>query len=126
LLNGDEKPRRDAIVHQSYFADVLAIRRGPWKLSLCPGDGVAAHWSTAPGSLADLTDADAIAKGLPEMQLYNIVDDPGETKNLQAEHPEVVRELVALLQKYIDSGRSTPGQSQQNDVPVRLKFPPKQ
>ena len=124
LLRGDDRPVREALVHQSYFAGVLAIRRGPWKLSLCPGDGVASHFGNEPGVPNDLTDAEAIAKGLPPMQLYNIEEDPGETQNVQAEYSKLVSELSALLQSYVDNGRSTPGPTQSNDVKVELNFPP--
>jgi hypothetical protein len=48
------------------------------------------------------------------------VDDPGETRNLQAEHPEIVRRLYGLLEKYVSEGRSTPGAPQKNDVDVLL------
>ena len=33
----------------------------------------------------------------PEVQLYNLVADPGETRNLAPEHPARVKELAALL-----------------------------
>ena len=35
------------------------------------------------------------------MELYNIKEDIGETKNLVAENPEVVRELAAVLTNYL-------------------------
>ena len=38
--------------------------------------------------------------------------DPGEQHNLAAAHPEIVKELTALLQKQIDQGRSTAGPAQ--------------
>ncbi len=31
------------------------------------------------------------------MQLYNLADDPGETKNLAADNPAKVKELQAVL-----------------------------
>ena len=55
------------------------------------------------------------------VQLYNLADDLGETKNLSAEKPEIVAELTALMEKTVADGRSTPGASQKNDVPVRWK-----
>jgi hypothetical protein len=39
-------------------------------------------------------------------QLYHTKDDPAETKDVSAEHPEVVRELTALLNRYRDGGYS--------------------
>lgn len=37
-----------------------------------------------------------------ELSLFNLRDDPGETRNLAAEHPEVVRRLSALGEKMRD------------------------
>jgi len=42
-------------------------------------------------------------------------DDPGETKNLELEHPAVVKELVDDLAKAFRDGRTTPGEKQSND-----------
>jgi hypothetical protein len=46
--------------------------------------------------------------------------DISEQRNLQAEHPDVVKRLLALLEKYVADGRSTPGSPQKNDVPVDI------
>ncbi len=54
-------------------------------------------------------------------QLYNLASDIGETTNLYAEHPEVVEQMTALMQKLVDRGRSTDGPDQANDVPVNWK-----
>ena len=48
------------------------------------------------------------AKGGKQHQLYNLVNDPGETKNLDAEQPEVVKELAAALAKVRENDRSRP------------------
>ena len=56
------------------------------------------------------------------MQLYNLADDIGETKNLAADRPEKVAEMKALLEKLITDGRSTPGTLQKNDVEV-VRYP---
>ncbi len=53
------------------------------------------------------------------MQLYNLADDLGESKNLAAALPEKVAEMKALLEKLIINGRSTPGASRTNDVEVK-------
>jgi hypothetical protein len=49
-----------------------------------------------------------------------VAADPGETKNLHTQHPELAAELTALLKKYVADGRSTPGPKQANDVPVMI------
>ena len=42
------------------------------------------------------------------VHLYNLDTDPGETRNLYAERPELVKELKALLEQSKASGRSAP------------------
>ena len=41
-------------------------------------------------------------------ELFNLKDDLSELKNRYAEHPEKVKELKGLLQKYKTQGRSAP------------------
>lgn len=102
--------KRDHLVSHSINGS-FAIRRGPWKLLLCPGSG---GWSAPrPGSQQ--------AKELPPMQLYNLEEDLGEEDNLVDQHPEKVRELIDLLDEFVADGRSTPGPKQQNAVPVDIR-----
>jgi hypothetical protein len=56
------------------------------------------------------------------VQLYNLADDIGETKNLAAAMPEKVAEMKAALEQIIADGRSTPGSPQKNDVRV-IRYP---
>ena len=91
-----------ATVHHSVNGS-FAIRQGLWKLILCPGSG---GWSDPkPGSPE--------VKELPGVQLYNLEEDPCEKHNLQAIHPEKVKEMTRLLGRYILEGRSTPGPPQE-------------
>ena len=110
LLRGKDAPTRQDLVHQSYCCPPLAIREGPWKLGLCPGYG----------SLEGASPEDAKRRGLPPVQLYNLEDDLGETKNLALEHPEIVQRLRAKLENYVSAGRSTPGVPQKNDKVIHL------
>jgi arylsulfatase A len=111
MLGTDTGPLREAVVHHS-IRGAFSIRRGDWKLELCPGSG---GWSyPRPGSLA--------AKKLPPIQLYNMQDDVQESNNLHDQHPEVVAKLKELLQSYIDRGRSTAGAQQPNNGPVNTDF----
>ncbi|MCX6910557.1 MAG: hypothetical protein NTY01_21285 [Verrucomicrobia bacterium] len=41
-------------------------------------------------------------------QLYNLADDPAETKNLWTEKPDVVKRLTALLAKARKNNRTRP------------------
>jgi arylsulfatase A-like enzyme len=109
LLDTDRAPLREAIVHHSIHG-MFAIRQGRWKLELCPGSG---GWGK-PG------DVEAARLGLPDVQLYDVSADIAETKNVQAEYPEVVTRLTKLLEQYIAEGRSTPGVKQANDIRVKL------
>lgn len=105
LLKGEQRPIHDGVVHQS-IDGVFAIRKGDWKLIVGPGSG---GWS-------EPRDRSPEAKALPPRQLYNLKDDISEATNLIDVHAEVAAEMSALLQKFIDDGRSTPGPSQKNDV----------
>ena len=99
---------RTTAIHHS-ISGKFAIRAGRWKLVLCPGSGGWTH-----------SDADAARAGLPLVQLYDMQEDPGETRNLHAERPDKVKDLLAVLTKQIADGRSTPGPRQENDVPVDI------
>lgn len=109
LLGRDSAPIRQATVHHS-IDGVFSIREGKWKLIFGSGSG---GWGSP-------RDREASEQGLPDIQLYDVTNDLGETKNLQAEYPAVVSNLTSLMQKYIDSGRSTPGNTLNNDSPVSL------
>lgn len=52
--------------------------------------------------------------GSPPFQLFNLADDPAETTNLYAGHPEIVQRLGLLLKSYVLRGRSTPGPVETN------------
>jgi arylsulfatase A len=100
------KPLREATVHHSINGS-FAIRKGDWKLIMCPGSG---GWSYPKPN-------DKLAiDSLPEVQLYNLKNDPAEIKNMESVNPDKVKELKDLLVKYILDGRSTPGLPQQNDI----------
>ncbi len=91
-----EGPLREAVVHHSVNG-VFAIRQGLWKLIEGLGSGGFTHpVSVEPGP------------GEPPGQLYHLGDDPGETTNLYAMHPEVVERLSALLDRYREQGHSRP------------------
>jgi alpha-L-fucosidase len=105
----DASGDRVSLVHHSIHGR-FALRQGPWKLLLAPGSG---GW-TAP------LDRVAIARGLPEIQLYNLDEDIGEQNNLADQYPEKVEELTLLLESLVAAGRSTPGERQQNDAEVDI------
>ncbi|MGY8767086.1 MAG: sulfatase family protein [Pirellulales bacterium] len=105
VLKGEEKPTRQTLIHHS-IGGQFAIRRGQWKLCLCPGSG---GWSNPRPNVA-LKD-----KTLPLVQLFDLEADPGETNNLQDQHPELVKKLVDALVEAIGNGRTTAGPNQSNE-----------
>ncbi|MEP2774691.1 MAG: arylsulfatase [Luteolibacter sp.] len=110
ILAGKELENpRESVVHHSIDGK-FAIRQGDWKLLLAAGSG---GWS-AP------KDPEALADGLPEMQLYDLSKDLGEEQNLVAQNPEKVAGLIKLLETYVAEGRSTPGEAQENDAEVDI------
>ena len=92
LLGTTTSGAREATVHQSAAGD-LAIRQGPWKLIFLKSG---------------------------KHELYNLQTDLGEAKDVLAANAEVAAKLTALMQKYIDDGRSTPGIAQKNDFDLSI------
>ena len=113
LLGKNKTPLREATVHHSAHG-FFSIRQGKWKLLLGPGSG---GWSYPREDRKEI-------KGFPPMQLYDLEKDIEEKNNLQAKYPEKVKELTALLQSYVDVGRSTPGKKQTNEgkTPITRKI----
>ena len=109
LKNKDAESPYKAVIHHS-IEGKFSIRKGKWKLELCPGSG---GW-TAPG------DKKAREIGLPEIQLYDLETDESEQNNVYAEYPEVVEDLKTELIKVVENGRSTAGEKQRNDVPIDI------
>ena len=105
ILLGKEHPEplHEAVICHSSSGH-FAVRRGKWKLLLCRGSG---GWSPP-------READARQRGLPPVQLYDLGADPKETTNLRSAHPEKVEELTAILRRFVENGRSTPGPSRPN------------
>ncbi|MBJ07151.1 MAG: arylsulfatase [Verrucomicrobiaceae bacterium] len=92
-------PTRPYTIHHSINGS-FAIRKGLWKLCLCPGSG---GWSN-PRPAQALKD-----EGLAPVQLFHLGADPSERRNLQSEYPEVVQDLVEDLHHAIKNGRSNSG-----------------
>lgn len=102
-------PVREATVHHSINGS-FAVRKGKWKLCICPGSG---GWS-APKP------PQARKNKLPNVQLFDLENDLAEQHNLADKNAPVVRELTELLEGYVANGRSTPGAKQENDHAIRI------
>lgn len=90
-----EKSLRDSVILHSQMG-IYAIRQGKWKMIEGHGLGT---WYAKPRPANP---------GEPPGQLYNIKDDPGETKNLWAEHSDVVKRLQEILDRFRSEKRSAP------------------
>jgi arylsulfatase A-like enzyme len=96
LLVGNAKAyvRPEAIIQHS-SRGLFVVRQGDWKLILGLGSGgfskpemVQPKEGEAPG------------------QLYNLANDPSETKDIYLQYPDKVEQLTKILKKYQDTGRS--------------------
>ena len=81
LLLGKTETGRDTFLYM-HLSHVNGIRKGPWKY-LAPQQKVAGY---------------AVDRNRPEVEeLYNLDTDLGERNNVAKKHPEIVRELKALM-----------------------------
>ncbi|MDR3403040.1 MAG: arylsulfatase [Chthoniobacter sp.] len=92
----------------------FALRRGDWVLI----DAATGDDNGKMGEPQWWKDERGYTKDDQPGELFNVHDDLPQRRNQFAEHPEVVRELKTLLEKYKHDGRSTPGEPQKNDVPL--------
>ena len=92
-LLGTSPSGRDSLVEQ---AGALSLIAGRWKL-ISPNEGPRMSSQTNIELGND-----------PRPQLYDLSADLGERQNVAAEHPEVVRELTARLDRIRQDGRSRP------------------
>jgi arylsulfatase A-like enzyme len=101
--SADKAPIRPYLLQQAFDgARTLSIRRGPWKFLDHTGSGGNRYDNDSGLKPFILTDTAPDAPG----QLYNLKTDPGEKVNLYFKHPEIVRELKALLESSKAQGRS--------------------
>ena len=89
-----DRPARDTMIHP---AGLTGIRHGRWKLILGLGSG----GFTKPRRRKPTA-------GEPKGQLYDLAADVGETKNVYAEHPDIVERLTKLLERQRKAGRTRP------------------
>lgn len=82
VLLGTSTTSRPMLIEQGMNG--LALRQGNWKF-ISPGKGGPMFKSMRSGNS-------------PEAQLYDLSQDPGETKNLAKEQPEKVKELAAVFE----------------------------
>ena len=105
LFKGGTGPIREHAVSAS-IGGTPSVRMGQWKYIPARGSG---GW----GKGGDQSQP---------IQLYDLADDLGESRNLAAKNPKQVGVMKALLEKLIVQGRSTLGPKQKNDVKV-VRYP---
>ncbi len=93
-LLGESEKGRDHLVQQGIGG--LALRAGDWKF-IPSSQGAAVN-----------RNVNIELGNLPQPQLYNLADDPGERANLAEQHPDRVARLRAMLDKIRSDGRSRP------------------
>ena len=108
-----DAPLREATVHHSAQGK-FAIRKGDWVLICAPtGDD-----NGKKGEPAWLQKDRGYEPHTEAGELFNVANDPTQKGNLYATESEKVKELAALMERYVTEGRSTPGPRQKNDVEV--------
>ncbi len=100
LLKGLDRPIRPHAVSCS-IRGIPSVREGDWKLILGQGSG---GWTKGGDG--------------QHVQLYNLADDLGETKNIAKLDLQRVLAMTRLMESLITRGRSTAGPEQANDVTV--------
>jgi len=90
LLTGqtDTLKERPPMIHHDY-AGRYSVRHNKWKLILP-------------------------SNNMSKPQLFDLHSDIKESKNIATANPEIVKELTAVLKRYVENGRSTPGAKQPN------------
>ncbi len=98
------KSVRDHVIEQA-LQNNLAIREGDWKY--IPAHARKGQKGQKPGEVEEPDREKEVVDGLNE-QLYDLAKDPGETRNLAAEHPDVVKRLKARLEESKAKGVALP------------------
>jgi arylsulfatase A-like enzyme len=108
-----EAPLREATVHHSGQGK-FAVRRGDWVLIFAPtGDDNGKR-----GEPAWFRKDRGYAAHSEAGELFDLATDPAQKNNRYAAEGAKVKELTALMERYVTEGRSTPGPKQTNDVEI--------
>lgn len=120
-FTGDpEKPIRDILLLQAVKKTHLSVRKGKWMYIPARGSGGftaskrGAHAFGGPAAItyagrknSDIENGKYKADA-PQAQLYDLESDLAQTTNVITKHPEVAKELQALLQTYRHQASSEP------------------
>jgi hypothetical protein len=102
VLLGDGK-----VVHEDILINAApgtgALRRGDWKLVI---NGQLLFKAESPGpnfswtELGPKSGLSAEETARQQVELFNLKNDPGESRNLADQHPEILRELMKRYEAY--------------------------
>ena len=92
-------PRRDFIVSHSLYG-TFGIQHGDWKLIMDDESGGFGDSEIPEGGV--FWHGEPLVHTRDQWQLYNLREDPEESRNLLTERPEVVDQLVGLLENIKD------------------------
>lgn len=115
-----DKPLRETLVLQAFKESHLSLRKGKWMYIPARGSGGfsatkrgehmfggAAAISYAGRKNSDIENGSYRADA-PQAQLYDFEKDLAQTTNLVARHPQVAKEMDALLQSYREQAAQEP------------------
>jgi arylsulfatase len=108
-LGKEVKSKRQNYYYYQGKNHLSAVRNSTWKLVL--PHTYRSYEKKLPGNNGNSGGAEDIT--LNEMELYNMISDPGERINVISQHPEVVKEML----KIVENARKELG-----DLNVNLKF----
>lgn len=88
-LAGEDRPQERGFLYFRPDGELGAYREGPWKLKLPMPERPDAWWRHG--------------EAARPLSLYDLRDDPGETRNLVAARPEVVRRLQGAIAERMEA-----------------------
>ncbi len=109
LWNGKETCKREGTIYSSGTGFFSIVKNG-WKL-ICSENG--GHSQECSRSAFTYTRVNQ------DFELYNLNKDIGEENNLVDQYPDLVKELIEMLDKGVSKGRTTLGIPQENFQPEK-------
>jgi arylsulfatase A len=113
VIKGNEGTPRTDVIHHS-ISGFFAIRKGNWKLCVSNGSG---GWGQPKENFEKSQNPQELSDSY---QLFDMSVDESEKINLANKNPEIVAEMLDLLEKQVREGRSTVGVVQSNDENVNI------
>ena len=98
------KPPRDTVILHAPQGCTYAVRKGPWKF-IENENRPEPNYMNDPGVEKSIKLWRTKNKP-PKDQLFNVVDDPSETKDVAADHQDIVQECRQILKEARDKKRT--------------------